>query len=274
VSPLPNRRVRLQITAAGLTATLCARWPRPKALATCERPWASAPRESGASSWDLPPGFAATLDGVLQELAAAERLRGALLDIELADSMVHFDVAMGEFAGYGEAQLDGVSRACLRDLLDDAGDAHEIRWQLQADERHLLICAVPQALLAELRQGAARTGLRLQRLQPQFPLRWNRHRRLLGSGLGVFASGHGDHTVIAFVRRGVVEALGVGNIGAGIDDAQAPAPMQLDAQVDRLIASLGVDASQLGCFVAVDDGEPGAPLAPRWTFCNGEGVRA
>jgi hypothetical protein len=289
VSRLSNKLLRLEVEADGLAAALSSRWPRPKSLARASQAWVApaADAQPGHSQPSIQPAFAATFDRLCQELTQTASLPGAALDVELADALVHFDVLEGEFVGHGEAQLAKLIRACARDVLGESGDEHELRWQLQADEKHLLMCAVPAALLKDLRAGAARHRLRLRRVQPRFPLRWNRHNGLLRSGLGVFASGHDDHAVIAFVRNGVVEALSTGSCPAELEDPNSPAPSvdrllnslglektatptRLDAQVDRLIASLGVDAKQLGHFVAVDGGRNGQALSSRWQLYDND----
>jgi hypothetical protein len=251
----------------------------------------------GAASPPPPATLASTLalapalDGVFTELATTAPLRGLPLEVELADALVHFDVAPGEFVGHGEQQLAAVAGACMRELLGEGSEGYELRWQLQADERHLMICAVPTALLLDVRVSAARFGLGLSQVQPQFPLRWNRHGKAMRSGLGVFTSGENEHAVIAFVRDGVVEALGTGSCPDELEDPLAPTPRvdrllnnlgmekyatptRLDAQVDRMIASIGIDASQMQHFIAVDSSKAGPALSSRWMVYPGHGVRS
>ena len=226
---------------------------------------------------------------MLGELAKTSSLHGARLDVELSDALVHLDVAQGDFAGHSEQQLEKVTRACFRELLGESMSEHELRWQLQADESHLLMCAAPVALLGELKSGSARHGLRLHTVHTRFEAGWNQHRGLLRSGLGIFASGHDEHIVVAFVREGVVEAFSTSSCQAELEDPDAPAPgvdrllnslgleksatpTRLDAHVDRLIASLGVDAAQLKSFVAIDGSENGRALSSRWQFYEHAGA--
>ena len=76
---------------------------------------------------------ALAIDTVLSELALVKSLKGLRLDIELADALVHLDVVEGDFDGNSERQLQSVARACVVELLGDAAENHEVRWQLQAD---------------------------------------------------------------------------------------------------------------------------------------------
>jgi hypothetical protein len=280
VSLLSNRRVQLKISSGGLSAGLFTRWPGRKRLANASVPWNSMACEAPAADAH---GLAALIDRLMNELAGASSLRGAPLDVELSDALVHLDVAQGDFDDHSEQQLAAVTRACIRDLLGDQVDEHELRWQLQADESHLLMCAAPKPLLVALRGATLRQGVRVNSVSTQFQVEWNRHRRLLRSGLGIFASGHDAHIVVAFVRDGVVQALSTSSCQAELEDPNAlcpdvdrllnslgledaATPTRLDAQVDRLIASLGVEAHQLARFVAVDGGDNGRALSSRWQF--------
>jgi hypothetical protein len=286
VSLLSNRRVELKINSGGLSAALFSRWPGRKRLAHASVAWnAMAPDSLTAAE----PGLAGAVDRLLGELARTASLRGVPLDIELSDALVHLDVAHGDFDDHSEPQLAAVTRACVRDLLGDAVEEHELRWQLQADESHLLMCAAPKPLLATLRGATQRLGLRTNRVATQFQAEWNRHHQLLRSGLGIFACGHDAHIVVAFVRDGVVEALSTSSCQADLEDPNAlfpdvdrllnnlglenaATPTRLDAQVDRLIASLGVEVRQLERFVAVDGGDNGLALSSRWQFYERSGV--
>ncbi|MEY8877378.1 MAG: hypothetical protein AB9M60_12775, partial [Leptothrix sp. (in: b-proteobacteria)] len=231
MSLLSNRRVKLGIRAGGLCAALLSRWPVQRRLARVDRAWpAGTPAPAPATA------LAAPLEQLLTELATTAPLRGLALDVEVSDALVHLDVAAGDFAGHSEQQLESVTRACFRDLLGEAIAEHDLRWQLQADERHLLMCALPRALLDQLKTAAASHGLRLRSVHTRFQAGWNRRCALLGSGLAIFASGHDDHTVIAFVRDGVVEALSSSSCPADLEDPDAPAP-----GVDRLLNSLGLE---------------------------------
>jgi hypothetical protein len=69
---------------------------------------------------------------------------------------------------------------------------------------------------------------------------------------------------VAFVRAGVIEALSSSSYPAEREAANAR--LRLDGHVDRLVASLGVDAKQVQRFIAVDDSAKAGALSPRWQF--------
>jgi hypothetical protein len=253
--------VQLTVTAGGLRAALWSGWPRRRQRAVAAGAWQATAAEGQPAG---APDLTVALDRLFGELAGSAALRGLPLDVELSDALVHLDVARGDFAGHSEAQLRTVARACLGELLGDAIDAHQLRWQLQSDERHLLMCAAPSALLDELKSGSTRHGLRLRTLRTHFEAGWNRRGAALRSGLGIFACGHRNAAVVAFVRAGVIESLSTSSYPAEREAANAP--LRLDEHVDRLVASLGVDVKQLQRFVAVDDSDNGGALSARWQF--------
>lgn len=147
---------------------------------------------------------------VLGELADATPLKGALLNVELADALVVMDVATGEFAGQSDRQLQTIAQACCAELLGAAQGQTEVRWQLQRDEKHLLICTLNQAVLAWLTEAAAQVELQLASVQPHFLRQWNVHAGKLRPGHGVFAVASGVHAVIACVAEGVITTLSRG----------------------------------------------------------------
>ncbi|MFO1270727.1 MAG: hypothetical protein U1F50_03435 [Rubrivivax sp.] len=267
MSPLSNRQALFAIAPGLLRARLQGGWWRRRTLAAAERPWDPA----------APLGEAAA--EVLKSLGASAR--GAVLDVEIANACVHLDVAEGDFAGHSNEQLGAVAGACVRELLGDT-TAHELRWHLQTDERHLLICAIPRSLTEPLRGAAAEAGLRLRRVEPAFGAGWARHGAPLAQGLGVIAFSDGDYALAALARDGIVQALSSGAQpdlpenpcaplpavdrllnGLGLEDAATPT--RLDAQVARLVTGVGLEMQQIEHFVAVLEDDDPHELSSRWT---------
>jgi hypothetical protein len=138
-----------------------------------------------------------------------------------------------------------------------------VRWQLQARGRQLLIAAIARSLLADLADIAARHGLVLRSVQPELCAQWNRHARALRRGPAVFAVAGAQGATIATVADGAITALGRGpglDRGAIIASGLHP----LDARVDRLLASLGLDAVEQSGFVLVAQSTPVRSLSQRW----------
>ncbi len=281
-----NRTLRLRLEPHRVCGFLLAGWPRQQVLAETSRLVNPA---AGASDSPPAPDLAAqarTIATVMQDLAAKAPIDGARLRVELADSLVHLDVAEGDFADHRDSQLSAVAAACVAEMLGDDASARELRWQLQSDERHLFICAVTREQLEVLRRTADEHSLRLDSLQADFSVQWNRHASALGRGAGVFAVASEDDAVIACVEDGVVCCVSRGQwLDADADgttrpqverllcslgmDRQATAGM-LDNRADRLLASLGRDAAAQSAFVLVAPDIAANALSSRWNIIDRE----
>jgi hypothetical protein len=205
--------------------------------------------------------LAHALDTTMLELAGAASLQGASLDVEVADSLVHLDVVNGKFGGDSDRQLQSIALACAVELLGDAVHDHDIRWQLQADEKHLLIGAMARDLLATVSRAAARHGLGLHSVQPELCAQWNRHAgSAFKSGSGVFAVIGGRQAVIAGVAGGAITTLSSGLWIDGHDTATT-----LDSRVDRLLTGAGRDPARQSSFVVVTSEGSNKSVSPRWT---------
>ncbi|MFZ2651126.1 MAG: hypothetical protein WA210_13575 [Burkholderiaceae bacterium] len=290
MSRLSSKSLRLEIGPERLRVALLGRWPRRHVRAAVERSWrgVSASEEPGSAAAEPHSAISAALHGAIAELAEKGSLAGMALDVVLPDTLAHFDIAQGRFGAHGEPQLRAIAAACVKELLDEQSGQYEIRFQLQSDEQHLLLCAVPIGMLNTIRAAAAQADLRIRSIEPLFARQWNRHGGALRRGLGVFAVGDDGYATIALVRHGVVQALSSGSCCDPSEEAHAPSadgdrlpteagvdqvvsPCRLDAKVNRLLASLGVDAAELKRLVAID-GSCFAQLSPRWTVLRDVGV--
>lgn len=209
------------------------------------------------------------LKALLATLAEQSPLRGARADAELADALVLLDVVDGEFADHGERQLQAVAAACCAELLGPAGAAaHELRWQLQRDERHLLICALPRDVLAMLRESLAEHDLELRSATPQLCNAWNRHARELGGASAVLALANASGATVACLQHGAIAALARVAMSAGASIAA------LDVHVNRLQASLGLHPNADSRYLLVSDRMLSPKALERWTLLAGEAAVA
>jgi hypothetical protein len=271
----------LRLTPEVSCATLEAGWPHAQVLAHSRHATGARDPEPVDEGAVPTTGLGGLIEATLTELSHGRSLKGARLDVELADALVHLDVASGDFSAESDAVLAAVARACIAELLGDAIKDHVVRWQLQADARHLLICAVDQSLLQSLDKLAARHGLRLRSVQPDFCVQWNRHVDKLRTATGVFAVAHGNDAVIAHADRGTVRALSVGPWLDRIDPPGTSNPQAmrllcelglaplstagvLDQRVDRLLASVGACADAQGAFVLVAPASSAKAVTRRW----------
>jgi hypothetical protein len=283
--------VRLRVTSDAVQGALTPGWPRYRVLVEAGHPVGepAAPPDPASTSPLRGPGNAQAdaIDAVLSELGENRSLLGAWLDVDLADSLVQLDVVKGDFAGDSDRQLQSVAAACMAELLGDAAQDLEVRWQLQADGAHLLIAALAQEQLSSLIEAAARHGLHLRSVQPDFCRQWNRHAAALKPGSAVFAVAHGREAVIARVARGAIVDISSGGWldrpdGAGDDvshgdrrmsgfgtDPHATARL-LDMRCDRLLASVGQDPAAQSAYVLVAPALSDHTVSPRWAVFDRE----
>lgn len=251
MSLLWNKSLQLHIGVQTVQGTLRAAWPRRKVLARASHPVD-------------PPA----VDAVLSELMASASGRGVRLGVVLTDARTHFDVVAGDYRDASERQLQSIATACVAELLGEQAVGQVVRWQLQPDRHHLLICSIAPHDIESMVQAASRHGLSLVSLQPEFCMQWNRHADALPDGTGVFATRNGVHAIVACVAGGAITAL---SCGPCIDDECAPpegvpATSALDSRVNRLLASIGLDASGVSTFLLVAPDLPQHSLASRWTL--------
>jgi hypothetical protein len=219
---------------------------------------------------DLTSPFTPLIAATLEKLQAAGELRESDLHVTVADAHVHFDVVSGDYADYSDAQLQAIAQGCVSELLGDAAAGQTVRWQLQPDLRHLLLCAMDRQLIDAVVQAAQQQKMKLASLQPAFCHQWNRHAGKLPSGSGVFAVLDSGRSLIACALRGSIMALSYGALNvstaAGTDATQGG--RKLDQRVDSLLASFGQPARQMLDFVLLS----GEPLtwqpSKRWQLCG------
>jgi len=271
VSPLSNRHVRLAVRPDAVRAGVWRRWPRPECLA--EVSVALEPEQGGTGA------EAQALRQALDQLAGKAPLAGKTLHVELADALAHFDVVEGDFAALGSPTLASFAEACVTELLGDQAAQHIVRWQLQRDEKHLLVCALPRRWLEAVNSAAAAHRLTLASLRPAFDQQWNHHLGGAPFADGVFAVAEGVDVLVACVRKGVISALSNGpwfsdssefsdstvdRLLAGMGLAGKDTAALIDLHVDRLLAGLGVDPEAPARYVLVSGAPPNVYLSPRW----------
>lgn len=265
MSHLWNKSLTLQIAAQQLRATLRPSWLQRQAWfqrRVDDAPKTPVPtiRIEAALAQPLPQA----LDALFSELQQQSDIGQASLRVTLADAHVHLDVVAGDFAAYSTQQLQAIAEGCVAELLADSALTQVVRWHLQPDLRHLLICAVEQTLVDAVVQTADRHHLRLASLQPVFCQHWSHHSGVLPQGNGVFtvsddgADAVAGHGLIACVLRGSITALSRCSMAT------------LDLQVNRLLASLGQQALAMSEFVLVARDPHDRVPSERWSMCDGQ----
>ena len=216
------------------------------------------------------------MDAVLSELRANAASRKPTLDVVMGDACVHFDVVQGNYGGVNDRHLQSIASACVEEILGEATSGQLIRWQLQPDLRHLLISCIDQSDVAAVTQAAMRHGLQLQSLQPDFCDQWNRYASVLPARDCVFATVNEGYATVAYARGGTIAALSCGPSFCGensLEDGQRRA-QSIDMRTDRLLASLGQDASAVTNFILVTTAPDCISSVSRWTaFSLSEGAK-
>ncbi|MGZ5797762.1 MAG: hypothetical protein ACXWJG_12680 [Caldimonas sp.] len=276
-----NSSLLLQVEPGAIVATLETGWPRRRRVSASAPP-AGAQADGSAGVIATPGLDPQMLDTVLDGIELSAPVRGASLSVELADPLVHFDVVEGDFGAQGDRQLQSIAVACMGELLGEAAGEHEVRWSLQAGERHLVIAAVSRALIASLAAAAELRGLRLDSVQPAFGRRWNAFARGLKASTAVFASTSGAHAVVSCVVDRAVCAVSAGPwqeergpVSTGpAATASAESLSLLDDRAARLLASIGIESSVESDYLLVSANAPGAAAASRWSVVDPSGSPA
>lgn len=259
-----NKVITLCIGHRAVRGTLSRAWSPHIALNQCLCPIGESAIDPGDSAYDSAnPDSVAAIQMVLTTLAQGSHAKAAHLKVLVTNSLMHFDVVSGDFGAARERDLQAIARACVVEMLGERAVNQVIRWQLQPGDRHLLISSMNQSAVDAMVQIASQYRMALVSLQPEFGERWNLHASSLSGSLSVFASVDDRHAIVCFVNNGAITALSHGP--APIDEsASTSATGSLDERTDRLLASVGQDASALTSFVLVapEDASPNA--LPRW----------
>ena len=262
----------LQIGPDGVVATLETGWPRRRRVSASSVSAGKPPLEPSGE------GTAAALDAdalqaVFDEIELVLPLRGTRLVVEVADPLIHFDVAEGDFGALADRQLQAIAAACMGELLGDAAADHEVRWSMQAGERHLVIAALPRALIAALAAAADLRGLRLASVQPGFARRWNAFARGLDAPTAVFASTSGPHAVVSCVVERALCAVSSGPWRDSGETAPGRSPRAtataalslLDERAARLLAGIGIETTIAPAYLLVSADAAAGAAPSRWT---------
>ncbi len=305
-----NSCLRLRIAPDAVEATLRGGWPRsaPPVRARRKVEPAADPAASDAG------GHAAAIDAAMQEIAAQASLKHARLDVELSGALLHLDVVEGDFAGSADRELQAIAQACVAEMLGDEAAEHDVRWQLQRDDRHLLIVAIARARLAMFEDLAQRSGMRLRSVKPEFATLWNEFGKALRPGHCVFAVCTATDLSIAVVVDGTISSISTGpgidlhdddpagnrsdppidrvyakpghalftnrfsGAGRGVFSSIAAMPREgidtLDARVDRLLCGIGQDPADQSAFILVASDSPSPSASERWAVMSTAGVAA
>lgn len=194
------------------------------------------------------------LPGLLSDIAG-DLNSSKHLHVVLADSHFYFDLVKGDYRGTSDRHLQTIASACVAEILGGAGADRLVRWQLQPDMRHMLICAMLRQEVVLLDDSAARQRLSLRSLQSEFCTQWNAHSSQLPDSVGVFVVASSSHAVVAVVQAGSITALSAGT---------TPDGKALEERAEQLLSSIGLDVEALTTFLLVQDRTSTLAVSQRW----------
>lgn len=197
MSRRPTAVIELMLGAAGIEA----RGPGPRHA-----------RHEGAVTAEVPPAplqsaLAEVLASVLGQAGAPPR-GGWQAHVVLDDALCWLDVVQGDFASQPERVVRTLMQASTEEIFGEAAAAQTLRWQVQADGRHALLLAVPEALVRAVHEALERHQATLVRMEPAFARAWNEAAAAVELRDGVVAWLRGGQGIFVHLRRGSMAALG------------------------------------------------------------------
>jgi hypothetical protein len=171
---------------------------------------------------------------------------GARVAVGVDNAFCWLDSVEGDFAALRPRVVEEVADAAFAEVLGEAIDDHERRWQVQRDGRHMLLLAMPRTLIAAIDAAAAAHGLRIASLNACFVEQWNECGRTAAVGDGVVALVRRGCATLVRVRDGVITALSCEHVSSSVSE--------LDQATRRLLSRFGddVDATAQRVLVSAD----------------------
>lgn len=214
--------------------------------------------------------MADTLTALLAEILPKAGKSRPSLTATISLDLVHLDIAAGNFASYSEQQLEAIATGCMSELLGEGATPMEVRWQLQPNLQHILLCALDSHLVQAVIQTAQAHQLELASLQPVFCHYWNKYSKSMRRSKGIFALQDSQRALVCLNDKGSVTALSCGP--AARSDLDQPsngrAKSPLDLRVDRLLTSTGGHADAIDQYLLVTHRARDLAPHPRWTVID------
>ncbi|WP_211444739.1 hypothetical protein [Collimonas humicola] len=129
------------------------------------------------------------------------------LNVEVADTLVHYDVLTIDARRLPPAELDRLAAFGMADTLGlDAGSL-EMRCSVQLDGLSAVVCGMPAALTDAIRLACDDAGCRLNRLEPGFAAFWNGYFARNKNDSALLARLRGSALMLGWLRDGKWQAL-------------------------------------------------------------------
>lgn len=217
-------------------------------------PLATARRDGGVLGGAVDSPLQDCLADLLQSTRRSPR--GVGLDVTVDDRLVWLDVVQGDFAGCSQRELALLAEAAAAEVLGDELSRLDLRADLQKGGRHLVLMAMPQALVDQVRNLAEERHLRLLGLKAAFVRAWNGQCKSVSGKDLVFAWHDRGEAVLARVHGGALTAIS--------RPRHVPDEPALDAACRRLQTRLGDDSLAPVERVLVSSGEWSSSAGSSW----------
>jgi hypothetical protein len=129
------------------------------------------------------------------------------LNVEVADTLVHYDVLNIDARRLPPAELDRLAALGMADTLGIDSSSLVMRCSVQLDGLSAVVCGMPAALTDAIRLACDDTGCRLNRLEPGFAAFWNGYFVRNKNYSALLARLRGSALTLGWLRDGKWQAL-------------------------------------------------------------------
>jgi hypothetical protein len=129
------------------------------------------------------------------------------LNVEVADTLVHYDVLKVDARRLPAAELDHLAALGLADTLGLDAGALVMRCSVQHDGLSAVVCGMPATLVDAIQQATDDGGCRLNRLEPGFAAFWNGHFAHSRNNNALLARLRGSALMLGWLKDGKWQAL-------------------------------------------------------------------
>lgn len=162
--------------------------------------------EAAPATYD---GIGKAIRDILPQLGSrSERaVYGARLNVEVADTLVHYDVLNIDARRLPPDELDRLAALGMADTLGIDSSSLVMRCSVQLDGLSAVVCGMPAALTDAIRLACDDAGCRLNRLEPGFAAFWNGYFARNKNDSALLARLRGNALMLGWLRDGKWQAL-------------------------------------------------------------------
>ena len=129
------------------------------------------------------------------------------LNVEVADTFVHYDVLHVDARRLPPAELEHLAAVGLADTLGLDPSSLVMRCSVQQDGLSVVVCGMPSPLVEAVKQAIDDAGYSLNRLEPGFAAFWNGSHARTKKDSALLAYLRGSALMLGWLRDGKWQAL-------------------------------------------------------------------